>query len=131
MRKGIIRMVIGVVLVVLQVLALRNADFAYIFRYGGLGYTIGSILGYFSPMIVGIILWRAGARAFDRGKHSKDDNLELEEVPSFNTDPVPDSGWRCVCGRPHARYEASCICGKSKFDNMNQSKTEETKDIKE
>ena len=34
------------------------------------------------------------------------------------------SGWRCSCGRVRAKYESSCICGKSKFDVMNSPKTE-------
>ena len=28
------------------------------------------------------------------------------------------SGWQCSCGRVHPKYETSCICGKSKFDNL-------------
>ncbi|MBO5891838.1 MAG: zinc ribbon domain-containing protein [Oscillospiraceae bacterium] len=126
MRKGIIRIVIGVVLIILEVLSLFNADFASIFGYKRLDLLIGSMLGYFSPAIVGIILWRSGARAFNRDKYSEDSYFEQEEAPRINTDPVPESGWRCVCGRPHPRYESSCVCGKSKFDNINQPKAEET-----
>ena len=37
---------------------------------------------------------------------------------SFESIPVPDAGWRCSCGRPHPRYETSCICGKSKFESI-------------
>ena len=27
-------------------------------------------------------------------------------------------GWQCSCGRSHPRYESSCVCGRSKTDNM-------------
>lgn len=35
------------------------------------------------------------------------------------------SGWLCSCGKTHPSYETSCACGKSKFDNTNQSITAE------
>lgn len=36
--------------------------------------------------------------------------------------PVPEGGWRCVCGRPHAAYVSSCICGVNKHDALTQHK---------
>lgn len=43
---------------------------------------------------------------------------EQKTEHSFVAAPVPDAGWRCSCGRVHPKYETSCICGKSKFDNL-------------
>lgn len=38
--------------------------------------------------------------------------------------PVPKDGWRCSCGRTHARYERTCICGKSKLENKTHSQAD-------
>ena len=27
-----------------------------------------------------------------------------------------DDGWTCTCGRKHARYVSTCVCGKNKSD---------------
>lgn len=35
-----------------------------------------------------------------------------------NPYPANTPGWQCSCGRFHPKYETSCICGKSKFDNL-------------
>lgn len=33
------------------------------------------------------------------------------------TDQIPpEGGWKCSCGRVHAKYVSSCPCGKSKSD---------------
>jgi len=32
--------------------------------------------------------------------------------------------WQCSCGRTHPRYETSCRCGKSKFDNITPPKSD-------
>lgn len=37
---------------------------------------------------------------------------------SGSTYPSPMAGWRCACGRFHPKYESSCVCGKSKFNNL-------------
>ena len=34
------------------------------------------------------------------------------------TSPANTPGWQCSCGRCHPKYENSCICGKSKTDNL-------------
>ena len=49
---------------------------------------------------------------------------EQQAEPSFESIPVPDARWRCSCGRPHPRYETSCICGKSKFESITRTKPE-------
>ena len=49
---------------------------------------------------------------------------EQQAEPNFESLPVPDAGWRCSCGRPHPRYETSCICGKSKFEIITRTKSE-------
>lgn len=45
---------------------------------------------------------------------------------SFDATPAPNTGWRCSCGRPHPRYETSCVCGKSKFDSIPHVQSEES-----
>lgn len=41
-----------------------------------------------------------------------------------NSAPSYIDGWQCSCGRTHPKYETSCVCGKSKFDNITPSKPE-------
>ena len=50
---------------------------------------------------------------------------EQKTEHSFVAAPVPGAGWRCSCGRPHPKYETSCICGKSKFDSITQAQSAE------
>lgn len=43
--------------------------------------------------------------------------------PSAPTSAAPNQppyahGWTCSCGRNHAPYESSCVCGKSRRDNL-------------
>ncbi len=54
--------------------------------------------------------------------------FEQKTEQPFASAPVPDAGWRCSCGRPHPRYETSCICGKSKFDSITHPQPKETAD---
>ncbi len=35
--------------------------------------------------------------------------------PAIASQPVPNGGWQCACGRVHAAYVSSCACGKSKI----------------
>lgn len=52
-------------------------------------------------------------------------NVNREAVHHNNSATYID-GWQCSCGRTHPRYETSCICGKSKFDNIAPSTPETT-----
>ena len=36
-------------------------------------------------------------------------------APRVSTPQLPN-GWTCTCGRNHAAYEASCVCGTTKAD---------------
>ena len=35
------------------------------------------------------------------------------KAPVLTNKPVP-GGWKCTCGRNHADYESSCVCGVTK-----------------
>lgn len=41
-----------------------------------------------------------------------------QSAPPANPYPANTPGWQCSCGRIHPKYESSCICGKSKTDNL-------------
>lgn len=47
-----------------------------------------------------------------------------QSIYQVNSAPSYTDGWQCSCGRAHPKYETSCICGKSKFDNITPSKPE-------
>ena len=53
-----------------------------------------------------------------------DDKTDHKDEPQHLYSSENIFGWRCSCGRVRAKYESSCICGKSKFDVMNSAKTE-------
>lgn len=47
---------------------------------------------------------------------SVDKNFPSDQPhPAIASQPVPNGGWRCACGRVHAAYVSSCACGKSKI----------------
>ena len=75
---------------------------------------IGYIL-LFAIVPVGIIIWIICARikvpAFLQGAANLD-NPELQAV----LEPIPEGGWRCTCGKAHAAYVSSCVCGVNKRD---------------
>ena len=35
--------------------------------------------------------------------------------------PLPEGGWRCKCGRPHAPYVSDCVCGCTKKEAQNHT----------
>ena len=58
---------------------------------------------------------------------SKERNPYLYSTPSTIANPSraitePNTGWVCSCGRSHARYVTSCVCGISKADALNGAK---------
>ena len=55
-----------------------------------------------------------------------DQRLDRRNGPPSNMMSVPASGWRCNCGRPHHRFETSCVCGRSKYDDLDRLETETT-----
>lgn len=57
--------------------------------------------------------------------HANESNVSVEAgVRVYNSiNHSAASGWKCVCGRVHAAYEMSCVCGKSKLDTIEQSKS--------
>lgn len=46
--------------------------------------------------------------------------------PSVVAAPSISNGWRCTCGRNHAAYESSCVCGVTKAEarSTNSATTE-------
>lgn len=47
---------------------------------------------------------------------SVDKNFPSDQPhPAIASQPVPNGGWRCECGRVHAAYVSSCACGRSKI----------------
>ena len=44
---------------------------------------------------------------------SVDKNFPSDQPhPAIASQPVPNGGWRCECGRVHAAYVSSCACGR-------------------
>ena len=39
---------------------------------------------------------------------------KVGEKPIDMDAPVPDGGWRCICGRAHAAYVSTCACGQAR-----------------
>ena len=36
----------------------------------------------------------------------------------------PPGGWKCICGKAHAAFESSCVCGRSKIEVRQNAKKE-------
>ena len=45
--------------------------------------------------------------------------------------PAPANGWRCSCGRDHANYESSCVCGVTKWQMRQQNMPKVSAEIKD
>ncbi len=80
---------------------------------------------------------RALCRKWDDHKGNKELEKQLaqqtkqpavDSVPyeDIRTAPVSAAEWRCSCGRVNPKYQSSCVCGKSRFENMTQTKAEAT-----
>ena len=65
---------------------------------------IGAIFFYF------INKWMFVDESNTSSSYEKDANQIVRSTPSVV------SGWRCQCGRIHANYVSSCVCGQSKPD---------------
>lgn len=92
-----------------------------------------SFLGFFflsfltSPLISIIIALCVSNQAYvycPKESIIVDEKTDHKDEPQQLYSSENISGWRCSCGRVRAKYESSCICGKSKFDVMNSTKTE-------
>lgn len=46
-------------------------------------------------------------------------------IKSISQSDAIVSGWQCSCGKVYPKNVSSCVCGKSKTDNINQSKSTE------
>ena len=65
---------------------------------------------------VAILIWIIAARAklpklLRWAAAGPDDAVDSEEPL-----PIPEGGWRCSCGKVHAAYVSSCVCGVNKRD---------------
>ena len=85
------------------------------------GYYLLSFL--LSPLFSAIVvLCLEDLRLADCDEQSADATREVA-----NYDLANASKWQCSCGRFHPKYETSCICGKSKTDNLPPVSVETTR----
>lgn len=45
------------------------------------------------------------------------------QTPIDKDAPVPEGGWRCICGRAHKPYVSSCACGRAKHSTLDATAT--------
>lgn len=81
------------------------------------GYEGGFWWGFFLG-VIGIIVVACRESSYTVGYIPSNDSIyvakKVAEAPIDKDAPVPDGGWRCICGRAHQPYESSCACGLSK-----------------
>lgn len=81
------------------------------------GYEGGFWWGFFLG-VIGIIVVACRESYYTDGYIPSGDSVyipqKVAESPIDMDAPVPDGGWRCICGRVHYPYESSCACGQSK-----------------
>lgn len=95
------------------------------------GIKAGYLVFYFGVYFVARKLcqkWDEHQEAKVQQKQSKDNTNEngvslgtCIGVDVGNNQPAA-SGWKCACGRAHPPYETACICGRSKFEAVEQAK---------
>lgn len=44
------------------------------------------------------------------------ESIIRKQPPAPINEVATQGGWKCTCGRGHANYETSCICGRSKAE---------------
>lgn len=80
------------------------------------GYEGGFWWGFFLG-VIGIIIV-ALRQPYPTSYVSSGNSLYFPEksaqTPIDKDAPVPEGGWRCICGRAHEPYVSSCACGQTK-----------------
>lgn len=81
------------------------------------GYEGGFWWGFFLG-VIGIIVVACRESCYTAGYIAPGDSVyiskKVAEKPIDMDAPVPDGGWRCICGRAHEPYVSSCACGQTK-----------------
>ncbi len=85
---------------------------------------LNTLLGFVTGIKIGYLLFYLGVYfAAKKLCEMWDEHLENKKRKNEVAPELPrPAGWQCVCGKDHAAYETSCVCGKSKFDVMAQRK---------
>lgn len=94
-----------------------------------LGYATGIKVGYLLFYLAVYFVAKKLCSMWDEHKENKaaEKNAPIQKPQvgfgyqgdtANNANISTASGWQCSCGRVHPKYETSCICGKSKFDNL-------------
>ena len=83
-----------------------------------------SFWGYFflsfilTPLITTIIVLCIENLNKEQCDERPADTSKKPAVAPAEPHPSNTPGWQCSCGRSHPRYESSCVCGRTKTDNM-------------
>ena len=90
------------------------------------GYDGGFWWGFFLG-VIGIIVVAVRQPYYTVGYIASRDSFyvakKTAEKPIDMDAPVPEGGWRCMCGRVHEAYESSCSCGQSKRSVLSNTPT--------
>ena len=90
------------------------------------GYEGGFWWGFFLGAI-GIIVVALRQPYYTVGPYPSGDSIcvpkKIGKTPIDMDAPVPDGGWRCLCGRVHEPYVSSCACGQSKRAVLDRTAT--------
>ena len=98
-----------------------------------LGYATGVKVGYLIFYFVVYFVAKKLCSKWDEHKEIKEykkkireDNQQFAENKIASNSSVVDvNQWQCSCGKVYPKNVSSCVCGKSKTDIINQSKSAE------
>lgn len=84
------------------------------------GYDGGFAWGFWLGMIgIIVVACKQPNPYYARPRESIIRNPPKDEMP-------PPGGWKCTCGRGHAAYESSCVCGVNKSNLLRKANNEDS-----
>ena len=89
------------------------------------------VIGFLSSWIGSFVMFGYG-ELIEATSETRDMTYELLHRKENNgasacnasTNAVPAGGWRCNCGRVNAPYTSTCVCGKSRYQQSNNTAQE-------
>ena len=87
-------------------------------RSFGAYYFLSFLVSPLITMIIALCVKNLNEESLPEQSNSNTQYTDDQTIPLANPNPANTPKWQCSCGRSHPKYESSCICGKSRADNL-------------